>query len=389
MLTFYNKGVLDIRAATLMGVNVKEGDNPIGFFGTGLKYAIACTLRMNNSIEIVAGEDKFTFEARSEEIRGKPFGIIYMKRNDADEQRLGFTTDLGRNWQPWMIYRELYCNAKDEGGDVTDRGYNTFEKDRTIIRVSGLDSIHASRREFILEGEPMSKCAWGEVYAQGSDKVFFRGLFIHKLKKPALFTYNILDHIDLTEDRTAKYSWQVEGMIKLIAVTMEDHQVDRFITAPHSFAEHDFAFDYSELVPFIPAVARNYGTNSAALNPSLRTLFEHNVRDKTHKPHQPNDIQAKMLRKAIAFCRAQGFAVDEFPIVTVQSLGQNVFGLAKDGKITITELTFDMGTKFLAGTLIEEWMHLKYHYEDCTREMQNHLLQMIVSLGERLRGEPL
>lgn len=35
MITFHNPGVLDLTAATTFGVSVKEGVNPIGFFGEG------------------------------------------------------------------------------------------------------------------------------------------------------------------------------------------------------------------------------------------------------------------------------------------------------------------------------------------------------------------
>jgi len=40
-IIFHNQGELDIRAVTTFGLSVKKNDNPIGYFGTGLKYAIA------------------------------------------------------------------------------------------------------------------------------------------------------------------------------------------------------------------------------------------------------------------------------------------------------------------------------------------------------------
>lgn len=41
MLTFHNPGELDPRLITTFGVSIKESTNPIGYFGTGLKYALA------------------------------------------------------------------------------------------------------------------------------------------------------------------------------------------------------------------------------------------------------------------------------------------------------------------------------------------------------------
>ena len=39
MIVFENAGEIDPRLFALIGVNVKESENAIGFFGTGLKYA--------------------------------------------------------------------------------------------------------------------------------------------------------------------------------------------------------------------------------------------------------------------------------------------------------------------------------------------------------------
>jgi len=45
MITFENDGEIDLRAISQFGINVKTGDSPIGFFGTGLKYALAVLMR--------------------------------------------------------------------------------------------------------------------------------------------------------------------------------------------------------------------------------------------------------------------------------------------------------------------------------------------------------
>jgi hypothetical protein len=49
---FQNLGLIDLRAVQIMGLNAKESKNPIGQFGTGLKYAIAVLLRNNCSVSI-------------------------------------------------------------------------------------------------------------------------------------------------------------------------------------------------------------------------------------------------------------------------------------------------------------------------------------------------
>jgi hypothetical protein len=56
-----NAGLIPMEAVTTMGVSAKEGENPIGFFGTGLKYAIASLLRTSHKITIWRGLDRYDF----------------------------------------------------------------------------------------------------------------------------------------------------------------------------------------------------------------------------------------------------------------------------------------------------------------------------------------
>jgi hypothetical protein len=48
-----------------------------------------------------------------------------------------------------------------------------------------------------------------------------------------------------------------------------------------------------------------------------------------------------------------------------------------------------VGTKTVAGTLIEEFIHLKHGLADESRDLQNFLLDRLVSLGEEMQGAPL
>src|SRR5690606_17354524 len=111
MLIFSNPGLIDETAITTIAVNAKTGNNPIGVFGTGLKYAIAIILRLGGRVTIYRGLKKLEFGIKTKTIRGKEFDIITM-----NGRQLGFTTHLGHHWQPWMAYRELWSNARDEEG---------------------------------------------------------------------------------------------------------------------------------------------------------------------------------------------------------------------------------------------------------------------------------
>jgi hypothetical protein len=85
-----------------------------------------------------------------------------------------------------------------------------------------------------------------------------------------------------------------------------------------------------------------------------------------------------------------GYDVDYYEIVVAESLGDNVLGLAENGRIYIACRVFEIGgAKQLASTLIEEFLHLRRGWKDCTRELQNYLFDKLVSLGEELQGEAL
>jgi len=90
-IVFENAGEIDPQTVALIGVNVKETAGEIGYFGTGLKYAVACLARWGESMTIQSGLAEFTFIAEQTEVRGKPFGVITMCSR-YDRLRLGFTT---------------------------------------------------------------------------------------------------------------------------------------------------------------------------------------------------------------------------------------------------------------------------------------------------------
>src|SRR3990172_10357377 len=110
-VSFKNSGKIDPRCITIIGVSVKETENPIGYFGTGLKYAIAIILREGGQITIWRGLERFDFNTVNIEIRGESMKLIHMNGRE-----LGFTTALGKHWKVWQAMREIYCNTVDENG---------------------------------------------------------------------------------------------------------------------------------------------------------------------------------------------------------------------------------------------------------------------------------
>jgi hypothetical protein len=279
MIVFENTGEIDPRLITLLGVNVKESESPVGFFGTGLKYAIACSLRRGNRIRIQSGEAEFDFSAREEQIRGKVFGIISMLGRH-DRLELGFTTDLGKHWEDWMIYRELWCNAHDESGAKVYEATVAPQPTRGLTRiiVEGLDKPHQQRWDFLLN--PAQVPTWSneglDIFADPMPRgvLFYRGIAVQSLReKPALYTYNIKSKLTLTEDRTAG-AWATDWEITRWITLIDDENLARAVLTSKGFESRlDFSYAVNWSEAWNKVGAELTKESPLSVHSSVRTRF--------------------------------------------------------------------------------------------------------------------
>lgn len=398
-LVFENAGEIDWRSISTFGCSVKESKNPIGFFGTGLKFCIAILLRLNCPVIVQSGVNQLSAEARQDSIRGKEFGFVYLGGNP-----LGFTTELGKTWQAWMAYRELYCNAKDEAEHsiyvCDEMPAPVAGKTRFITSGDEIMAAHAKRTDFILEGEPSFRLGTIEVFDRQTNAFFYKGIKVMEFQSPCLYTYNETAHVSLTEDRTVKEPYAITHSISRAVLEFAERSVlERLLVADRNHVEHNLDFHgWTATDPsadFFKTVSDLQRSSLVKINPTALRLW----REKSGGFIDPRrvamtKIQSLMLEKAIVFCEASGFALrDEYPVIVVESLGETAtLALAdKIGKqIFLTQRLFEMcGTKGVASALIEEYIHLRFGLSDCSREMQNFIFDKMVSLAEELRGEPL
>lgn len=233
MIVFENAGEIDVESVRTFGVSVKFGDNPIGKFGTGLKYALATLMRTSHRVYLLSGFDEMRFSSRRINVRGKDFELVEMSVNGGEPQSLGFTTELGQTWETWMAYRELYCNAKDEGGSVYEAvnasAVNDPRRDLTQIRVIGraIEDVHAKRGEYFLEGEPDAQVGDVAIYRRPSRALFHRGIRVLTLPKPATFTYDLRGHVELTEDRTMAHPFLAQWYVARAFAGCPDRELVR------------------------------------------------------------------------------------------------------------------------------------------------------------------
>jgi len=399
MIIFENAQEIDVRSISTFGVSVKDGDNPIGFFGTGLKYAIAVMLRTGHQVTIMAGKSVIKFGLASESVRGKDFAFVTMATDGAAPISIGFTTELGKQWELWMAYREIACNCKDEGGTATV-GYADpipeSGKTKIIIKGQDFESVFADRHFFILEDKPSLTLGNLEVRRRSGNDFYYRGIRVMQFEKIGMYTYNTNQKLDLTEDRTVKEQWRPKYRVAGAFLEATDKEFLRqVLTADGKTLEGSLDYHGWGKTPsaeFLEVVGELANDRLMNVNKSALQVWK-DATNKRIAPHEipVTNVQRKSIEKALDFCGSIGFPIrGAYPIKFVESLGEGVLGLAQDETIFIAERVFHLGgTKQLASTLIEEYLHLRHGWLDMSRELQSFLFEKLVSVGEELVGEPL
>ena len=401
MIIVQNPGIPDIRAFTTIGISAKEGENTIGYFGSGFKNAVAIILRHGLKITLYSNLDAYHFSTKSIIVRGESFDLVMM-----NDRELGFTTKMARDWELWMAYRELWSNAKDEDGKVfftskTEIAWALPNQTSVVVEGAEFDQVHTNRESFLLESIPFFSTDRVDVHHARTKAIFYQGVKIgeadpYHTDGMSLYTYNIREKITLTEDRTLRYGWVVGERIAYAIMSSEDENfIKKTITADDRFHESrvnlcDFACPKPNKA-FLSVMERLIKSCHAPVNKSAKTLYRAHA-EKIAEAAQANlsIIEAKQLAKAIAFAESIGFPIQEYPVRVFETLGQNILGRAENGQIKISRYAFSFGgTKMVAATLIEEFIHLHDGVHDCTREFQDLLLNKIVSMGEEINGEPL
>ncbi len=393
-VVFENDGEIDPRSISTFGVSVKENENPIGYFGTGLKYAISILLRNNHSVSVYSGKEAHEFSLKEVTIRGKIFNLITM--NGAE---LPITTELGKNWDIWQAFREIYCNCMDEGGTT----HHTYLKPspkpgKTIFVVKGHEFKKAfdDRNNIVLSLDKSMNLVGGgiEVYDQPTWFLYYRGVRVLTLSHVALFTYNIIDDLELTEDRTIKYeSNAIDKLPRALARLKEKGLIRKAILAKPDTFESGLNFDrlcyWMEIVSdeFKEVIEYEYNLNNDKINRTAITLHKHIVNTAASKNYQQIElslIEKLQAEKCIRLAKRLYEDFSDYEIMYVKTLGQNTMALAdpNERRMIISRQCFERGTKYLFATMLEEYAHLKTGHADHTRELQTWLFDNICTLAE-------
>jgi len=399
-LYIHNPGELDLRGLTLMGASAKtDAASAIGEFGTGLKYAVSVLLRHNAQVELWIGTARYTFEIRTEKFRDTEIKQIYLL-GEGSEAALPFTLNYGKNWKPWMAYRELRSNAMDEGGGVsTARVAPQGNRTLFVISCPEIEAVHADADHYFCETQPVASSSHIgiEIHPGVAGAIFYKGVRVGALGQEGvlgLYNYNFKSGINLTEDRTISNVWLPGHRIRdYVASEATNADLISRIIGTKGVAESEINFAWVENLSelFCSIVCKRIAKGQYVNHTAVECVQRHMDQNVRLVPATLNAVQERQLTKAKDFCaRALSHEIT-YPIKIYKTLGQGVYGRADldAEEILIALDTFGMGTKFLATTLLEEQLHLQTGHKDCTRELQNYLINLIGTLGEQIIGEPI
>lgn len=221
-LKISNKGCLDIRLVSLMGGTTKDNDQyKIGQFGSGLKYTLAYLLRNSIDFKVFIDAKEVILGLVTETIQGEEFHIITV-----NGEKTSITTKMGKDWKPWMIVRELYSNALDEGEAeykiiAKDEINSSIDRTEFYIELTPefLEVYNDWSNYFIVGNEPMyenNRFAFHP--GRGKLRLYKQGILIHEDKlSNSLFNYDIKDAEinELREYKGALY-WDIADAIASI-----------------------------------------------------------------------------------------------------------------------------------------------------------------------------
>ena len=411
-LKITNKGELDIRLIALMGGTTKANDNyKIGNFGTGLKYTFAFLFRNKIDFKVFVGEKQVKVHLETERIKDEDFHIICINGH-----RTSITTRMGMDWEAWMIIREIYSNALDEGGatyEIVDCYNNTNDTTSFYIElVPKIMEVYNNWNDYFIVGkEPFYNDGKVMLFPQtGTLKIYKQGILIHENKdQKSLFNYDIKD---AAINELREYKGFVEGDISSILFNIKDKKVIQYfienLTKEHYESTIDYDYDWGtsfndtwkETLKGVKIIHEKAKSDIEARGIKIDTAKNIVVPESLYKglTKQFEGIGALRVSKEVndfyeiyndklhdKVKKAQQLLDDSgYYIEPELTFIYGIFGdktvLAKvsldDKKIYMSEKHLDRDLFSICCTLVEENEHYKTGLEDETRGFQQHFINL-------------
>lgn len=398
MIVFRNPGLIELDAVTTMGVSVNNPGS-FGRFGTGIKYALATILRGGGRVAIWRGEEPHVFNTKTKQIRGEDFDLVWM-----DQLPLGFTTSLGKDWQPWMVLRELGCNALDEGGSFgpMDGGFDPAIHTKVlregwttvIVDWEPLDEALKHRADIFVQGEALYSNPHVRVLPGPSDHLFYRGVRVYKLDRPSVFRYDLLDEQSLTEDRTLTGPYTAQRIVAELLLGCEDTEViGGAVLAGEGTWESKLDFtSYEATQPskaFIDTVLLARERRDKGLSPKARERVSKQLRSES----DGYVTQTRYLGVEDSFSEAVGYLgdlgleldFDKQKVVITDDLPEGVESSTEGSRVYVTRALLRRPVREIAEAMARRIIDLEELWD--ASQAVDFLLPLLLAQHSRLRAD--
>lgn len=411
-LKIRNKGILDIRLVALMGGTTKANDEyKIGQFGTGLKYTLAFLIRNNIDFHIFAGAEKIDIKVETEQIRDEDFNIICINGH-----RTSITDRMGKEWSAWMIIRELWCNALDEGESFREITETLGgEDDTTTFYIQATSEIKAVidnwTNYFVHDVEPLHSDSQTAIYPGGNSlRIYKNGVLIKEdLKRKALFAYDLKNApINELREYNDSLSYPVFKCLKNACPEVITAFLEQ-VTDIHFEAECDYSWyedfnkNWKETIGAAKLIhpkakeaieARGLEIDMTsticvpetiykALTKQFKGIGALRVADKVNEFYETysSSSDEKIKQALVILEEAEYNFSPELRFIFGVFGDKNVWAkINTDEKIVmISENLADKSLFDVVTTLVEENEHFKSGHVDCSRQFQQHFIDLYVN----------
>lgn len=424
-MQFTNKGEVPINAFKLLGASNKRGDDSkIGFFGTGLKYALAVLLREGVGFRVFSGEKEVKIGTRTTDFLGQKVRVVTV-----NGEKTSITVDAGIDWEGWFAIREIYSNALDEGGtvDVANevKGEAGYTKIYVAMQGGKLGDVFSNWQKYFASKR---KEVWGDTSrilpkmpGNSSLLAYRKGILAYEQRQfyeRSLYDYD-LHLLEINESRVAKYTFQVyqlasalvaasanPDVIKSVLGMMYDKDRSDYIEWQNEFWEYTpatFTPLWLELIDDRELVSADYagrfeiGNNHIVLPDrlikKLRDFFGKSIKiageaNNASYIEEENADAKKAVDASLKRLKDLGYDYNgEYKIVVFKD--HNTFGQYENGKIMVSKSATQLSENDLDLVLLEEITHHQTGYNDNTRELQTYLFRQLLSMSRQLQKNRL
>lgn len=412
-LKITNQGTLNVELIPLMGGTTKKGQtDKIGQFGTGLKYAMAYSIREGADFLLHTGGDFVEIASIEKDIDGNKFDVICINAKETS-----ITAQMGYDWEPWMVVREIYSNALDEGGEsveiVKDIENDSVPEGHTAIYLELTADIMAVynnwTRYFIHDLEPLWTNGHYSVYPNnGPVRLYKQGVLVKEIPEAkGVFMYES-NNCALNELR--QYIGSISSQMVYALAEMDAGSVEYFLEHLDEEIHYEADMDYQWFIKFNDAWKQAIGDAKIIHTEALAVIKDRDANIDTSGLFKvPKALYDALVGQfdGIGALRVSSKVNEFFEVVsekTERKLNEARAILEKCGYYIEPELSFVFGVfgskKTLAqvdqdsktvyisekmgdaslfqfvAMLIEENEHFKTGHNDCTRAFQQHFIDL-------------